>query len=167
MDSTQIASLASIAEASKKPIIVHDLQAVCKQKILVNKITAEFLRTQIQLSENSKKLQDYSITNAKDKLALTNELIRLFEEQHKEFDECRQDECMEIYRQLNDLNTPNFETKKLIAELEKLDDKLKDLAIRIDYFEKRVPQEQEGTQYTIKKKVNLDKSCSYDITELD
>ena len=167
MDSTQIANLKNVADNLKKPVVVHDLQAVCKQKILVNKITAEFLRTQIQLSESSKKLQDYSITNAQEKLTLTNELIRLFEEQHKEFSEFRQEECIEIYNQLNSLNTPPVAMTKLLKELGTLDDKLKDLAIRIDYFEQRVPQEQEGTQYTIKPKTTMDTQCNMEHTDLD
>jgi flagellar basal body P-ring protein FlgI len=159
MDSKQIANLKNIAEEAKKPVVVHDLQDICKQKVLVNKITAEFLRTQIKLSESSKKLQEYSIQNAKEKLELTNQLITLFEEQCKVFDAFRQEECLELYKQLNELNAPPEEIVKLIGDLSTLDEKLKDLAIRIDYFERGVPAEQAGTQYKLKNKVQLDQTC--------
>ena len=159
MDSKQIANLKNIAEEAKKPVVVHDLQDICKQKVLVNKITAEFLRTQIKLSKSSRKLQDYSIQNAGEKLELTNQLITLFEEQCKVFDAFRQEECMKLYKQLNELYAPPEEIVKLISNLDTLDEKLKDLALRIDYFERGVPTEQTGTQYTFRGKAQLEQTC--------
>lgn len=169
MDSKQVANLKNISNDVKKPIIMHDLQDICKQKVLVNKITAEFLTTQIKLSEASKKLQEYSIENAKEKLVITNDLIELFEEQCSIFDEQRQEECIRLYKQLNDLNVCPISIGNLISELDTLDNKLKDLADRIDHFERIIPAEQVGTQYTIKKKLDLENSCSREFSksELD
>ena len=167
MDSKQIANLKNIAQEAKKPVVVHDLQDICKRKILVNLMTAEFLRTQIELSESSKKLQDYSIQNAKEKLGLTNQLIKLFEEQCKVFDELRQDECLEIYEQLNSLNQLPAEMATLIRRLPELDDKLKKLAELIDHHEGNIPENQLGTQYSIKKKVELDQTCSQEYSSPD
>lgn len=167
MDSKQIANLKNIAEEAKKPVVVHDLQDICKQKVLVNKITAEFLRTQIKLSESSRKLQDYSIQNAGEKLELTNQLITLFEEQCKVFDVFRQEECMKLYKQLNELNTPPEEIIKLISNLDTLDEKLKDLALRIDYFERGVPTEQAGTQYAFRGKAQLEQTCGQQYSRIE
>ncbi len=169
MDSKQLSGLKAAAEEAKKPVYVHDLQHICKQKVLINKITMEFLKTQIQLSEASTKLQAYSIQNAKDKIVLVDQLITLFEKQCSQFDPFRQDECMEIYNQLNELNVQPDEINKLISTLGTLDDKLKDLATRIDYFESLIPTQQDGTQYALKKKLpeNPQGTCAYEYSNPD
>ncbi len=161
MDSKQLANLKQVSEDAKKPIVIHDLQEICKQKVLVNRITREFLKTQVKLSELSLQLQKHSIQNAAEKLKLVDRLIELYEKQCGTFDTITQEECLSIYSDLNDLNAPPPEIVVLLKTLNTLDDKLKDLSDKIEYFSARIPDEQAGVQYTIKKNMP-DTTCAQD-----
>ncbi len=160
MDSKQLATLHKMPTT----VTAHTLQDICTRKIIVNRITATFLQTQIQLSELSKKLQDYSIDNAKNKLVLVQELCKLYEEQYAKFEQDRQTECMEIYKLLNELNVCPDYVQKMVKELGELDSKLKDLAERIDYYEKDIPMEQDGIQCMGKIQVGTGATCAQEYT---
>ncbi len=161
MDSKQLSNLKKVSEDAKKPIVIHDLQEICKQKVLVNRITREFLKTQIQSSEQSLQLQKYYIQNTREKLDMVDRLIELYEKQCGIFDTLAQEECLSIYKDLNELNVPPPEIVVLLKTLNVLDDKMKDLSSKIDYFSARIPDEQVGIQYTIKKNVS-ENTCARD-----
>lgn len=152
MDSKQISKLKEVSDAAKKPIIEHDLKDIIHRKIIVNKVTLEFLKTQKLLSENAKVLQYYYATNAAEKIDIVEQITSLFEEQYSVFDEDRQNEILDLYRKLHEIQKEPEEIKKILKTLASLDEKLKDLGSKIDYLEKSVPDVKEGTQYTIRKK---------------
>ena len=162
MNSEQLSKLKQISEESKAPIVIHDLQDICKQKIFVNKLTKEFLKIQIQMSEESKKLQDYSIQNAIDKMDIVDTLIELYEKQLVTYDKLRQNESIILYNNLNDMNSLPDKIIKLLSNLEVLDDKLKDLSVKIDQYSSCITNEKLGNQYIIKQKQpdNLLNSCA-------
>lgn len=142
---------------NSKPVLVfHDLQDICKQKIIANNYTRDFLKTQILLSEELKKIQDYNIQNCKEKLELTDALDKLFEEQCKIFDAFRQEECISIYETLNELNEPSVALSESLKKINELQDQLKELDNLIDRYATGIPDQQAGTQYEVKIKPNTE-----------
>jgi chromosome segregation ATPase len=145
MDSMQIPD-------SKTPMIVHDFRDLISRKIIINRVTLEFLNTQKKLSEKSIELQEYSVANATQKLIIMEQINTLYEQQLNEFDESTQQKCIELYDELNKIHQTPMNIYKLTVELNNLDDKLRELAGRIEYLESTMPQQQAGIQYKVKLK---------------
>ena len=109
-------------------------------------------------------MQDYSISNTNEKIPLVEKLINLYEQQLNVFDPFKQEECLELYQQLNDLNVMPPDIIDIAKSLEALDDKMRDLAIKIDQIEATIPATKSGTQYsaTIKQPDNPMGTCAYE-----
>lgn len=143
-------------------ITIHDAKELISRKILINRITSEYLKKQNARAEISIKLQNLDITNNEEKLQLVDELEKLFEQQLREFDAERQMSCMEIYATLNSLQRPSDEYFKLFKKMQKLDSEIGSLAEKIEYLESTIPKEQLVTQYEVKPKpkpVTITQSC--------
>lgn len=152
MDATQLSKLKEISDQAKKPVVIHDLRDIISKKILINKITVEFLKTQRKFAELSQQLQQYSADDIDQKILIVNRLITLYEEQMKEFTDFRQEECISLYADLNSLQ--DVRIPGLVVELDRLDHKIRDLSVKIDALEQTVPSIKEGIQYELRKKQN-------------
>ena len=164
MDSKQLASLGDLRRQPAPKVNAHDLSDIIQRKIISNKVSLEFLKTQREFSLASKKMQDYSISNTNEKIPLVEKLINLYEQQLNVFDPFKQEECLELYQQLNDLNVMPPDIIDIAKSLEALDDKMRDLAIKIDQIEATIPATKSGTQYsaTIKQPDNPMGTCAYE-----
>ncbi len=146
-------------------IAITDAYDVMSKKILINRMSMECLQHQIAFSENSIKFQKLTKQVAEKKLKLINELNTLFEKQLSTFDELRHKECMLIYDEINELDTPTAEHNKLINELKKHEEAMFSLMPKIQHIESTIPNEQSITNYAIKNPVNVAASCNEEVDE--
>lgn len=138
--------------SSNKKLNYSEVYELISRKILINKMTSEQLRKQIEFSAESKKLQDFAIDDNKYKLQLVDDLTKLFEQQLSNFDENRQEECLEIYKQLNENNKPSYEYVEQYKKLMRLERDIKSLAERVDALEKTIPSNVEFEHYAVSAK---------------
>jgi len=153
MDGKQIAKLAKVSKTQN--ITLHDLQDIINKKVLVNRITLEFLKAQKEYAEISIKLQNYSLENVSEKIPLVEELIRKYESQYSDYKNETNEECLEIYERLNELNVYPKPIYNLHRKISKLNEEMKNLSSRIQLVESQIPQIAEGTQFVIKTKQEL------------
>lgn len=129
-----------------------DAYELITKKIIINKMSSELLKTQIEFSNASKILQDAAILVATEKIRLVSDLNDIFEKQLGDFDADRQDQCISIYYSLSLLDSPTEDRSKLLNKLATLDNKMRELSSRIDQFESTMPVEQLVTNFKISKK---------------
>jgi recombinational DNA repair ATPase RecF len=148
-----------------KPMTYNDAYELITRKILINKMSIENLKMQIEFSQCDRKLQELSIDVANKKIELANRLTELFEQQLTEFTADRQDQCIYIYQELNQLDKPSVEYVSLCKKLDSLNEKMKDLCVRIDGLERTIPKEKLLTQFLVKQSTADD--CHTSATILD
>lgn len=156
MDAKQVAQA---LKGSARPVFsVDDACEIMNRKIIIGRMAIEALKLQVEFSNNSKKLQDVTMQAANQKIKLIEQQNALFEEQLKGFDEIRQDECMNLYDEINALDTMPDEARNVCKVLEETERKMQDLYIRIDALAKLIPERFAVTKFTVKPKQNANVS---------
>jgi hypothetical protein len=130
-------------------LTVNDGYEIVSKKILVGKISKLALEKQIQYSTTAIKLQNYITNIAKQKIELVSKLENVFEKQLSEFVISRQQECMDIYVQINHLDQPTLEQNNLILQLDELDNEMKKLYEQIEAIERTIPIDKIVTQFNL------------------
>jgi len=133
-------------------ITLNDAQELLKRKLLINKMSAECIKYQLEYSKNSAMLQVLTMKTAEDKLKLIEELNIITEKQLGEFTQERQDECKEIYIQINVLDTQTPRFRELVARLDTAQEKMCALMPKIAHLEAQMPPSQLVTNFHIKPK---------------
>ncbi len=128
-----------------------DAYELVSKKILINKLSIENLNNQITYCSLFRKIQDITEDIANKKLQLVEQLNVLFEQQLREFDAGRQDQCLSIYNKINQLDSPNQEFIRTCNLLEELRGKMENTISRIQYLESTIPNEAIVTNYTVRK----------------
>jgi hypothetical protein len=115
-------------------------------------MSLENLKLQLNYFQRCKKMQDYSIKTAVDKIELVKKLNTILEKQLTNFDNDRQNECMLIYKQLYDLDNlcnTSEDYIKTIKEINNLDEKMRTLCVKIDQLEATIPNEKIVTNFKV------------------
>jgi hypothetical protein len=138
---------------SKKPQVrtFTDACELVSKKILINRLSMENLRNQITYCSLFKKIQDFTEETASKKLQLIEQLNIIFEQQLREFNADRQEQCLSIYSQINELDTPNQDFIRTCGLLEELRGNMETLITRIQYLESTIPNETIVTNYTLRR----------------
>lgn len=144
---------------------ISDAYDIMSKKILINKMSLECLKHQVDFSENSIKLQTLSKETALKKIKLIEELTTLFEKQLSNFDELRHKECMLIYDEINDLDSQTDEQKRLVSKLQTHENAIFTLMPKIQHIENTIPNERMLTNYTIKTPVSAISTCNEEVDE--
>jgi hypothetical protein len=130
-------------------ITINDAQELLKRKLLINKMSLECLTHQIEFSKQSSILQVLTMQDAMKKHELVSELNPIIEKQLSEFTELRQAECIEIYHQINQIDTPTDRFREIIGKLDKAQESMCDLMNNIRYLELQMPDQQLITNFHI------------------
>ena len=93
-----------------------DAYDLMSKKIIINKMSIENLNNQISFSESSIQLQTMAISIAKKKVELIERLNEIFEQQLKEFCPVRQQDCQNLYDEINELDEMPAAYNKLLQE---------------------------------------------------
>jgi hypothetical protein len=130
-------------------ININDAQELLKRKLLINKMSLECLTHQIEFSKQSSILQVLTMQDATKKHALVIELNVIIEKQLSEFTELRQVACVEIYRQINQIDTPTARFREIIGKLDNAQESMCNLMNNIRYLELQIPDQQLITNFHI------------------
>lgn len=163
MDAKQVAQA---LKGNSRPVFsVDDAHEIMTRKIIIGRMSIEALKLQIEYSKNSKKLQDLTMSVANQKIKLIEKQNALFEEQFKSFDDLRQDECMNLYDDINALDSMPDEARVVCKTLEETEKKMQDLLLRIDALAKLIPERFSVTKYTVKPKqnANVSNNCATEV----
>lgn len=153
-DNLNTQTLSSQPPTQQPTMSYSEVYDLVSKKILVNKMSIENLKYQIQYFEAFKKAQDISIQEAQNKLKLVNQLNSIFEKQLSDFTTERQDECIVLYKQLYDLDTkPSKELSAASTVLKDIDNKMRIICTKIESLESTIPNEKLFTKFTIKNRV--------------
>lgn len=133
-----------------KPITFSDGYELVSKKILINRLSIENLKYQKAYCELFKKIQNMTWIIADKKILLIEQLSKIFEGQLREFTQERQNECLAVYEQINELDTPSAEFTSTCSQLENLRSKMEDLIAKISYLERTIPNEQIVTNSTLR-----------------
>jgi hypothetical protein len=133
---------------------LSDAYELVSKKILINKMSIENLNNQIEFSTATMKMQAFIIRAARRKITLINSLNDILEKQLNEFDEFRQSQCIDIYKELNELDSPTDEYIEQRAICKKCDEAMLTLTPKIEYIERTIPNTLDVTNYKIKEKSN-------------
>jgi hypothetical protein len=126
-----------------------DAYDLVSKKILINKIAIDNINTQIQYCIADQKRHDIIIDVCKQKNTLLVELNTILELQLKSFDEFRQNQCLEIYKEMNALDEPVNEYIEYSKECRNAEHKLNDGVLRINAIEATIPDTMCVTNYKI------------------
>lgn len=126
-----------------------DAYNIMTQKILINRMSLEVLRIQIENADITKKIQDEIQAVAKKKMINIVKLNDLYEQQLTEFTEIRQEQTNWIYSDLNELDHASPEFIELKNKLAANDRRIMDLLERIAAIEKSIPAEASITNYKV------------------
>lgn len=160
-------SKSQILKPVKTELTFNDAYELISKKILVNRMSVECLKSQIAYSHAVAKLQLLNVKVSRQKLELVEKLNKLLEPQLKEFDDLRQDECMELYHQLNELDQPSDDWKKICDEAEKHQKEMMTLVPRIRSIESTIPPQLMITNFRIKRKVEPAHNCATEIATIN
>ena len=139
-----------------KSVSYSDAYELMHRKILINKMSIESLNLQMKYSQTTKQIQDVIMETTKNKISLAEKLNVLFEQQLREFTAERQDECIVIYKDLNDLDAnPSPKFMELYEQMQEYENKITDLNIKIEALEKTIPMEKLITQFEVKLKSDV------------
>jgi hypothetical protein len=162
MDSKQLATLA--APRSSK-FTITDCHDIVNKKIIVNRMSIESLKLQMELSDDSIKLQNMTRDLAMKKLKLVEQLNDVWEKQLGLFDEGRKLECMNITEDINKLDVLPTSITDVINRLENTRDKLTALIMRIMELESMIPEAKNMDQFTLRfKDMKVTTPCSNEAT---
>jgi hypothetical protein len=148
---------------SKPVLSVSDAYAIMNKKIIIGKMSIANLQKQIEFSKLSIDLQQNATSVAHQKIPLITKLNELFELQMREFDDLRQQECIEIYADINALDdiTPAYTTT--CQKLDKLRVEMQELMEKIEAIEHTIPSQQQITNFTVKRAPIAAASCSAEL----
>lgn len=166
MDAKQVAQ--ALKGGGRPSFSVDDAREIMNRKIIIGRMSIEALKLQVDFSNNSKKLQDITTDIANKKIKLIEQQNALFEQQLKGFDDLRQDECMNLYDDINTLDNMPEEAKVVCKTLEETERKMQDLYIRIDALAKIIPERFEVTKFTVKPKqnTNISNTCATEVASM-
>lgn len=125
----------------------HDLVS---KKILISNMAIENLNYQIKFSTAMRKFQLLSAVIAQKKIVLITRLNDILNKQLNEFCEIRQEECKNIYDEINQLDTPTSEMLSAINDCRKYEEDMLTLMPKIQYIESTIPPQLNVTNYKIK-----------------
>jgi hypothetical protein len=129
---------------------VSDAYDLISKKILINRISIESLEMQLKFSIASMKYQKLIASNAHAKIKLVKKLNEVLESQLKEFTAERQEQCMHLYKEINDLDKPTPEYISNYNECKDLEDKIIELIRKVEYLESTIPDSQDVNNYFVK-----------------
>lgn len=141
----------SFPQKPGKALTYTDAYELVSKKILINRLSIENLKHQIKYCQLFRKIQDITESIAQNKIRLVERLNSLFEQQLKEFSADRQEQCLEIYAEINKLDTPSSEFTNTCSQLDSLRGQMEDLISRIQHIESTIPNETVVTNYTLRK----------------
>lgn len=130
-------------------LTVNDAYELVSKKILVCKMSKMALEKQTEYSSYVIKLHNYTNELVKKKIDLVNKLENIFEQQLTNFTADRQQECMNLYLQINELDQPSNEQSAIISKMTLLDIEMKKLYEQIEQIERTIPLDKMITQYAI------------------
>jgi hypothetical protein len=136
----------------KPELKFSDAYDLISKKILINKLSIKNLQAQIDYSHTSAQLQLLSVKLAREKIKLVKEMTPILEKQLTEFDETRQDQCVDLYDQINKIDNPTEEWRKLVKKLEKHQEEMCNLLPKIQQIEATIPPSLRVTNFRIKPK---------------
>jgi putative ubiquitin-RnfH superfamily antitoxin RatB of RatAB toxin-antitoxin module len=128
---------------------INDAQDLFKRKIAVNTLALDNLKLNVLFTEKSIAMQTIAQDIAKQKIELVNETLTLFNQQLEKVDPLRNEQIVEIYRELNVLDETTPEYKQLCAEMDDIGDRMLKLCEQITEIEKEIPDFQTVTNYKI------------------
>ena len=134
-------------QTPQQKITAHNGYDLISKKILIGRLSISSLETQITYTTKSISLQNTMNETAAKKLKLVSDLNSIFEKQVTDFSEERQRQCMELYKEINQLDLPRPEQKVLTDELNTLENNMMELQKQINYLEASIPNEKLLTQY--------------------
>jgi hypothetical protein len=132
-----------------KALTYTDAYELVSKKILINRLSVENLKHQVNYCQLFRKIQNITESIAQSKIRLVERLNVLFEQQLKEFSADRQEQCLEIYAEINKLDTPSLEFVNACNQIETLRRQMEDLISRIQHIESTIPNETVVTNYTV------------------
>lgn len=151
MDSKQLALLGKI----KSPVVtLSEVYGLISQQILIGKMSIACLTKQAEYCKALKNAQDYTITLTTKKIELLEYLNKLREEQLKEFDENRQEECNALIANINELDEPNYEYHTISKQLESMKSEQNKLIEKINALQQSLPNEKVLDFYKVKPKLD-------------
>ena len=139
-----------------------DAYELITRKILINKMSVENLEHHSEFYKANIKMLVINMKIAEKKVELINQLNTLLEQQLSEFSAERQKDCMKLYIQINSLDRPTKQYKKINKDLTRHQDKMLELIPKIQYIESTIPAEKNITNYNIKIATgdeSIDNSC--------
>lgn len=148
-------------------ITVSDVYNLISQQILIGKMSAASLKLQAEHSTLLKSAQDHTISIINKKLELIEALNSLREEQLKEFDEFKQNECNFIVEDINRLDEPTDEYIAIFKQLEAKRSELQQLIEKINALQQSLPDEKILDFYKVKPKLSIQSNCSAEISHMD
>ena len=126
-----------------------DAYDLVSKKILINKIAIDNIAAQVQYCKADQTRHEIIINACTQKSALLVELNSILEQQLKSFDEFRQKQCLEIYKEINALDEPTDEYIQLSKACEASDRKLSTGMMQAAKIESTIPDTMCVTNYKI------------------
>ena len=124
----------------------HDLVS---KKMLINKIAIENIAAQVAYCKADQQRHNIIIDVCRQKALLLNELNNILEQQLKSFDEFRQNQCLEIYKEINALDEPTGDYIEYSKACEEADNKLSTGMMQAASIESTIPDTLCVTNYKI------------------
>lgn len=128
----------------------NDAQVLLRRKLLINKMSEACLEYQIVYSKHSAVLQVMTMKDAMKKLICIKKLNEIAEKQLRVFTQERQDESIELYRQINEIDVPSKKFKSLIKKLDAAREGMCKLMPKIQHLEDSMPDSQVVTNFSVK-----------------
>jgi valyl-tRNA synthetase len=128
---------------------VSDAYELVSKKILVNKMSVENLKNQIDFSTKFIKFQVENAKIAHAKIKLVKSLNNILENQLREFTPERQEACMDLYNQINAFDLPTTDHCKMLSDCHDCERRMIELQEKIAYIESTMPNEQLVTNYNV------------------
>lgn len=151
MDSKQLAMLGKV---KPKPITLSEVYVLIERQILIGKMSLVSLAKQTEYCKALKEAQDFTIGIANKKAELIRQLNNLREEQLKEFDEFRQEECSSLITEINELDVPSSEYYTIAKRLETLKSEENQIVEKINALQNSIPNEKILDMYKVKPKLD-------------
>lgn len=151
MDSKQLAMLGKVRQT---PITLSEVYNLISKQMLLDKMAIETLKMQKEYCTMLKNAQDYTIGIVDKKINLINDLNKLREEQLKEFDEIRQQECNDIINDINELDYPTAQSVTIQKQLEETKTKQNTLIEKFNAIQLTLPDEKILDFYKVKPKLD-------------
>jgi len=126
-----------------------DAYDLISKKMIINKIAISNMEQQVKISTADQQRHIIIIDVCKQKTQLLNELNNILEQQLKSFDEFRQKQCLEIYKEIDALDEPIAEYVELCNVCQAAERKLNDGIMQATAIESTIPDSMCVTNYKI------------------